>query len=244
MRKGGVAEWVLKRAAGAERGTAMYGDLVELRPARGGAWFWMAYLRTLVALTWRTWVGLAVAWAVAVMLGRLWLHAMLHFPRAWRRHWTYSVSYLWLNGWSKQLVLLASYAAVRYGPRDRMARAGLVLWLPLTGVVLLFPAQQVAIPLAALALAVLGAFLLLPKWRGAAASLAAAAAASTVLFYGLEPLDRQLWWYRVHAYYRPLPTVLLYILDVLYVAVPLVVCTWLHRRFVPENSGVSGSAYA
>jgi len=125
-----------------------------------------------------------------------------------------------------------------------MARAGLVLWLPLTGVVLLFPAQQVAIPLAALALAVLGAFLLLPKWRGAAASLAAAAAASTVLFYGLEPLDRQLWWYRVHAYYRPLPTVLLYILDVLYVAVPLVVCTWLHRRFVPENSGVSGSAYA
>lgn len=65
MRKTALAEWILKRAAGSERGGAIYGDLVELAASRGRAWFWAAYVRTLIALIWRTQIAFVIASAAS-----------------------------------------------------------------------------------------------------------------------------------------------------------------------------------
>ena len=49
-----LSEALLARLTDPTRAAAIYGDLVELAASRGRAWFWLAYLRTLATLLWRT----------------------------------------------------------------------------------------------------------------------------------------------------------------------------------------------
>jgi hypothetical protein len=137
MRKDGFAEWMLKRAAGAERGTAMYGDMVEIAAARGSAWFWMAYARTLIALTWRTAAAILAVISVQYLRGAVAMKLLggpisYNDPRlhAWR------VPYLAHFSWDVSirvmftLWIVLPYVAMRFGLRNRLTYlAGVLLLL-------------------------------------------------------------------------------------------------------------------
>jgi len=84
VRRAGIAEWLLKRAAGAERGAAIYGDLAEMGATRGRRWFPAEYLRTLVRLGWRTPVAFACGFAAFQLLASLMEFWLKHMPGAWR----------------------------------------------------------------------------------------------------------------------------------------------------------------
>ena len=130
MRKGGVAEWVLKRVAGEERGTAMYGDLVELRATYGAAWFWMAYARTLLSLTWRPLTAFFVGIVFFAFLGD-----RLTFPLMFG----FALSYPHISEPFGDVIFalffLAPFAAIRYGLRDRVVQLALAFLLLAIGVV-------------------------------------------------------------------------------------------------------------
>jgi hypothetical protein len=132
MHKRTLTELILARCAGRDRGAAIYGDLVEMSAARGSAWFWMAYARTLIALTWRTAAGFVagyLSYDVLLSCFRLWdqltneQHAAASFglmvivmkP---------ALTTLILTG-----LIFAFYAGVRYGLRDRMALLACAIFL-------------------------------------------------------------------------------------------------------------------
>ena len=137
MPKTTVAEWILKRAEGAERGTAIYGDLTELATTRGRTWFWLAYARTMVALTWRTVAAFAIMysylrspWVLGAIRSFMhWLFRWVPYasheyrPPAWYFHLT-PLSML-LTG----LYFLTPFLLVRFGLRDRLTQLASVLFL-------------------------------------------------------------------------------------------------------------------
>jgi hypothetical protein len=209
MRKCGLAEWMLQRAAGAERGTAMYGDLVEMGTTRGDAWFWIAYTRAVIALTWRMVAGFVLALGVVVVVNRLefgneWQKfVFFHFPHRWRRIPygrrglpLYNLVYTALSAASTTGCLLTAYAAVRYGLRDRMVRAALALGLLLTIAMSLSTEWPLALSLVALAAATMGCAMLMRQWRGAFAVTVASMVAGTVMTWSFYSLER---WMLMHS---------------------------------------------
>lgn len=200
-----LAEKLLAYSSGAERGTAIYGDLVELATARSRRWFWMAYARTMVSLTWRPVTGFGLALAVVAAVNRLeygneWQRFVyFHFPHRWRgipfnRAGLpfYNFLYTATSAASVTAWLLASYAAVKYGIRDRMAQAALVLSLILTSAMSLATEWPVALSLVALALVATGYGLLISAWRGAFAGMIASMAWGTVITGCLYWVQRML----------------------------------------------------
>jgi len=136
MRKGSAAEWMLERAAGDVRGVAIYGDLLELAATRGRVWFWMAYVRTLVALTWRTPAAFACGTVVFAAMFRL----RPTLPRMWWLWWagmhhpylTRGTRYVALSLW-----FLLPFVATRYGLQDRFVRLAIAVGAMVTLAVLL-----------------------------------------------------------------------------------------------------------
>jgi len=141
MRKTGLGEWILKSAAGQERGTAIYGDLVELAATRSRVWFWVAYTRTLVALTWR--IPLAVLAVVFFVRSRgrvvgnlmmlVWGHhpIPLNDPRmhVWRVPYLAEFSSIVSLRVMFTLWILLPYVAIRFGMRNRLSYLAGVLFL-------------------------------------------------------------------------------------------------------------------
>jgi hypothetical protein len=143
MRRAGIAEWMLKHAAGAERGTAVYGDLTEMAGTRGHLWFWFAYARTLFIFTWRTPVAVVAAVVsikylrsrvFARLLGAYYIHpnyARIYEDRMLVHRHPYlshipstvslaAVSVLWI---------VLPYIAIRFGLKNRLTYLAGVLFL-------------------------------------------------------------------------------------------------------------------
>lgn len=179
MPKSGLTEWMLKRAAGTGRGTAIYGDLVELAAARGTTWFWMAYARTLISLTWRVVAALVVAMSLYQLLGNTLFHRV-HGPSG-----PYPPTFLifWFGPWFLWFVL--PFAAVLYGVRDCFVQFTAIAALGTTIEFLFLPRFSllgviVALTLAAFAVlfsgswrqgAVLAATLAFAHWSGMAVGM-------------------------------------------------------------------------
>lgn len=246
--KAGVVEWVLKRAAGDERGTAMYGDLVELRPERGGAWFWMAYARTLVALMWRTPVAFAVGGSCFVAFYQIWvwMHG-LEFRYFWRADW-YSHPYVHraLTWIVFELWFVLPYSAIRFGAHDRLVRLTSGAALTLTCALLIWPTHVGAFCLAAIGLLLAFGSIFFADWRGAGTTLIAAITAGSLVLYSLFFFANIGAWYYMKHGFGPhfelfslgfaLPHSLFWILTwsiiVAEMAVLALVSARLHRRFV------------
>ncbi len=168
MRRAGFAEWVLKRAGGAERGTAIYGDLAEMCATRGRGWFAVEYLRTLIRLGWRTQVAFACGFAAFQLLASLMEFWLKQMPGAWRDHLgpiLFSVGPA-LAAATVTLWIGVPYLIVRYGVRDRMVQLALVLLVLDTTAFLYIPALSFGCGVAAAILPV--ASLCSRKWRKAA----------------------------------------------------------------------------
>ena len=143
MRRAGIAEWLLKRAAGAERGRAVYGDLIEMAATRGRFWFWFAYARTLFTFTWRTPVavvagivavkylrsrvagGLLGAYYIHPNYGRIYEDRMLVHRHPYLSHISLTVS----SGAVSVLWIVLPYVAIRFGLRNRLTYLAAALFL-------------------------------------------------------------------------------------------------------------------
>jgi len=122
-----LAESVLALAAGRTRAAAIYGDLTEMAATRGRRWFWTAYARTLLTLTWRIGLALFVA-DIGRQLAFDTFHLYLRVtPAAWRANTGSFVNLL--NASGPLLACIMStlwfalfFALVRYGRRDAFVR--------------------------------------------------------------------------------------------------------------------------
>jgi hypothetical protein len=151
-----------------ERAAAMMGDLTEMAATRGQRWFFVAYARTLVSLTWRIVLALFVADIGREMIFDLFHLYIGHTPSAWR-----SATGSWpdlLNSSGPLLACIMStlwfalpFAAVRYGLRDRFVRLTAAVTLGTTLAFLCIPWASLACAAATLALA--AAALLSRTWR-------------------------------------------------------------------------------
>jgi hypothetical protein len=122
-----LPESILALFAGRARAEAILGDLTEMALTRGRLWFWIAYARTLVSLTWRIVLALFVADIGRQMIFDLFHLYIRHTPDAWR-----DATDSWLdllNSTGPVLACIMStlwfvlpFAAVRYGLRDRFVQ--------------------------------------------------------------------------------------------------------------------------
>ena len=161
MAKRSVSETILRLAAGRDRGAAIYGDLVEMAATRGRAWFWMAYARTLAALTWRT--------TAALVAGIVFFDLLDKLTRgdAGLTLWVAYMASPVLANVGAAFLILIPYATVRYGPRDRMVR---LAWV--TFVLCAIAGRNLSPPSIFAALtAILVVALCIRTWRGPAAVL-------------------------------------------------------------------------
>lgn len=195
MRRTGIAEWVLRRAAGAERGTAMYGDLTEMRATRGRIWFWFAYARTLLFFTWRTPVAVGTAiisvkyirsrvftrllgtYFTSPNYGRIYENRMLVQRHLFFSHISWAVSLTAVN----VLWIVLPYAAIRFGPRNRLTILSGVLFLLGLPVYTFHP--QVFIPTGVTMSLIIIAALASRRWRRQMMFLIASYPVFPLVFY-------------------------------------------------------------
>ena len=133
MPKRPLPEIILALTTGCGRGTAIYGDLTELAATRGRAWFWLAYARTVISFTWRTAAGLLagfLSYDLLLACFRLWDRLAHDTTRAATG---FDIIFIVMPLAYTALViaglLLAVYAGVRYGLRDRMALLACMIFL-------------------------------------------------------------------------------------------------------------------
>jgi hypothetical protein len=124
-----IAEWLLALFTGSARAAAIMGDLTEMATTRGRRWFWIAYIRTLVSLGWRTPAAIVAAVVFArylrsVIAGSLMPH--VNFPLhqrgllgTWSPHfdhfcWTLSLNAV-MCAW-----IVFPYVAIRFGLHNRL----------------------------------------------------------------------------------------------------------------------------
>lgn len=132
-----LAEWILKCAAGAERGSAIYGDLVELAATRDRTWFWTVYTRTLIALIWRTQIAFVIAVASVWVMCRvypMWVQYRLgHLAAGWHVNMFFGrvavVSGPYLNLIAMCLWFALPFAWLAFGRRDGLTRFAGILFL-------------------------------------------------------------------------------------------------------------------
>jgi hypothetical protein len=153
------AESLLALVAGRERAAAIFGDLTEMAATRGRLWFVAAYLRTLVALTWRIVLALFVADIGRQTIFDLFHLYLRHTPTAWR-----DATGSWLDLLNSTGPLLACimstlwfalpFAAVRYGLRDRFVQLTFVVAMGTTVAFLAIPFTSLVCAAATLVLAI------------------------------------------------------------------------------------------
>jgi len=212
MRRAGFAEWLLKRAAGAERGRAVYGDLIEMAATHSRLWFAAEYLRALIRLGWRTPVAFTCGFAAFQLLGSLMGFWLTHMPGAWRDHLLPLLASVGpaLAAVTVALWIGIPFLIVRYGARDRMVHLALVLLALDTAAFLYIPWLSFACAIAAAILPVASlcsrtwrkaAIILVPVLLGGAATFACALAAIALMTqYAMQHLHPGLL-----IYHSPIP---------------------------------------
>jgi hypothetical protein len=139
------AEWIIARLSDRDRAASIIGDLLESGGERNPVWFWWSVAGVVVSLTWRGLVGLAVAYECLSVLNHA--KGLAQCPQG-RGSW-FAVGYecpssalvhqpphVWVPIFavigfvSGLLCVIAPYAVVRYGFRDRFAQLTLALCAP------------------------------------------------------------------------------------------------------------------
>ncbi|HUD21397.1 MAG TPA: hypothetical protein VMQ60_01000 [Acidobacteriaceae bacterium] len=139
MRKVPLAEWFLSQDIGEERAAAIMGDLEELAATRGRLWFWVEYIRTLIALGWRS-GGSAFILAFAiirVMFGRVIPWLMNHRVPTLMQAGLFGVynPHVRMITWNISMVtaqflcFATPFVVIRFGMSNRLTRLACALFL-------------------------------------------------------------------------------------------------------------------
>lgn len=183
------SEWLLARITDPTRAAAILGDLQEMSTTRGRFWFWTAYARTLIALTWRIVLALFVADIGRELIFNL---ASLYFhvaPPTWR---TTNGPYL-LSSMGPLLACTMStlwfvlpFAVVRYGVRDRFVQLTFAVAVGITVAFLFIP--WASLLFSASTLALIAATMTSREWRKPAEILAWTASAGLLTIAAADAL--------------------------------------------------------
>lgn len=191
MKQARLAEWILRRTTTPERAEAEIGDLLELRPVKGGLWFWAAVLRLAARQGWRGLLAFlaafyGAAWGQQALMMRTSGYNSPHpFPSVfpdpiwWLK---FLPSYL---DWTGTICLaLFLYIGIRFGPGDKLVQGaaflGATIWL-----VVFFWWQPIVFILACAVSICSGIWALTRKiWHGTLLSIAALALTYVCLVFG------------------------------------------------------------
>jgi hypothetical protein len=122
-----IAEWMIGRFTDQERAASIVGDLVELEPRKGIMWFWFSIARVVFSLAWRR----PLAFIAAFYAGNLAFWALTlavsgeHAPHRPPDQW--EPVFRLFSGVGFVACVACINAAIRYGPRDRLARLALAV---------------------------------------------------------------------------------------------------------------------
>ena len=171
----GFPERLLACAVGRARAAGIYGDLLELLPTRGRIWFFAAYIRTLLFLTWRVVLAfLSGLVSVRVIFWILveYLH-VLSIPSTPRTPLTKFIE-IFLTSAAAINWFTLPFFAIRFGKRDRLTLLSAALFLStLPGFFRQLPHFSLLVDAAGIAtLTILTASLCSKEWRNAGLILA------------------------------------------------------------------------
>ncbi len=242
MPRRSIAESILARTIGSARAAAIYGDLLELAAARGRLWFLAAYLRTLLALTWRAPAAFLVALACVRIMCRvypMWVqHAVRHLPAQWQGSMFYGqlavASGPLLNAIAMCLWFALPFAWMRFGLRDRLTTFACVMFFSTLGA-LSFRVWLIDVSSILTALAILAA-LLSSRWRRPFAVLAltsATAIAAIVSCFRLLAMSQ----HQPFITFSPTKGVG-WLVTAFALAIAAFVCSRAHRRLLPARPAI------
>lgn len=126
MRSALVAEWLLSRFTSSKRAASVVGDLVELKPQKGAVWFWLSIARVLVSLSWRRVAALIAAFYVGAWAYRSFEGAIIGINTRHRPPEMWVNFFLALSALGALLLMTFTYAAIRYGLRDRVTQLAMI----------------------------------------------------------------------------------------------------------------------
>ena len=240
-----LPESILARIAGSDRAAAIYGDLNEMAATRTRLWFWMAYIRTLVTLGWRTPVALLCAYgfsswiAIAgfptirsifrIILGARPRPTIAWHDAFWHRPLGDSLLALWF---------ILPFVVVRFGLRDRIAQLTCAIFLLTLPYFRLSPA---AVNFAGSV--VLGVFLAsvcFKTWRRPMIVLAASVAPIAMA----TVYSRNIWYVltsRGYGFASPQLQWAMALYRALELCIAAMVCLFLYRRLLQEKPADRGS---
>jgi hypothetical protein len=240
MPKTTPAEWLLSRITGTTRAAAIYGDLLELAQTRGPLWFWTAYARTLLALTWRTPVALISASVCTYWLGPVVWHSMRMLARLNPHALTLASSphsiflHSIFGNTRVGLFFLLPFLIIRFGLRDRLTRlagAIFVLTLPYFSLV---PVVVLAVS-PFMAIAALGA-LCFRRWRRPMTVLTLALVPQYVVVGAWMNIPHELLFFHLQGRTQMMAPRLVAF------AATAIACVYLHRRLLLTR--LTGATYA
>lgn len=144
MRNAAWAEWTIARFVDRRRAASIVGDLLETGAQTGTFGFWLSVTRIVFSFIWRPAVAFVAAYVFGLIGRRVTIAALIH---AGSREPLPSV--VWLFG--NVLWMAVSYAAIRYGLRDKFAQLALGLCGLVT--IIMFYRWTLAVAFACIALA-------------------------------------------------------------------------------------------
>ena len=171
MARCSLSEMILRLAAGRGRGAAIYGDLVEMAATRSNAWFWIAYTRTLLHLSWRVAAGFIAGITCLDLLDRA-TGGSAGFTLVLA-----DMASPVLANIAASLLLVLPYVTVRYGLRDRMVWLAWLLFVP--HAIAIFYVSPFFV--FTLLVAILAVAFCIRTWRGPAAALIGAVAVGAAI---------------------------------------------------------------
>jgi hypothetical protein len=135
MREVEWAEWVIARFTDTDRAASIIGDLSESQLQRGVLWFWLSFTGIVLSLNRRRLTAFFAALVCLYSLRGLPMPVFASLggrppaaepPEIWR-------SFFAVLGWIGMLLwVVAPYALVRYGFRDRLSQVALAFCVPIT----------------------------------------------------------------------------------------------------------------
>lgn len=118
MRNAAWAEWAIARFVDRRSAASIVGDLLETEAQTGTLSFWVSVVRIVFSFIWRPAVAFVAAYVFGLIGRRVTIVALIH---AGSRELLPSV--VWLFG--NVLWMAVSYAAIRYGLRDKFVQLSL-----------------------------------------------------------------------------------------------------------------------
>jgi len=238
-----LSEALLARLTDPTRAAAIYGDLVELAASRGRAWFWLAYLRTLATLLWRTPTAFLCG-CLSLSLGAFVVgHRSRYIPHQAGTltivpHFIASLipfAGIFLIGMATPLWFLVPFGLVRYGARDRLVRLSSLL--ALLGTAAFFDFAALSLASALVAVLVMTYALCASRWRKPMAIITASAVTGLTALVVFYDVMAKLYHPPIVNLYEPHTAawIIAKVPAVVAMAVPAIVCSWMHDRILRSD---------